>query len=126
MRRRQSRRKAHERSLLASGTCGASLPKRRFRHAPCLVDLKHGLDAANVSFGYTFTKFGGDDFDASHPFVASGDVGLLPGVTLLADLGYNTKDLEATSNGDSPRLRAFIDFAVEEFELQAGALNSAP
>jgi hypothetical protein len=27
---------------------------------------------------------------------------------------------------DSPRLRAFIDFAVEEFELQAGALNPPP
>jgi hypothetical protein len=27
---------------------------------------------------------------------------------------------------DSPRLRAFIDFAVEEFEAQAGALNPAP
>jgi hypothetical protein len=32
-------------------------------------------------------------------FVASVDVGLLPGVTLLADLAYNTNDLEATSNG---------------------------
>jgi hypothetical protein len=56
------------------------------------------LDAANVSFGYTFNKFSGDDLDASHLFVTSGDVGLLPGVTLLADLAYNTKDLEATSN----------------------------
>ena len=27
---------------------------------------------------------------------------------------------------NSPRLRAFIDFAVVEFELQAGALNPAP
>jgi hypothetical protein len=54
---------------------------------------------ANVSFGYTFNKFGDDDLEDSHLFVVSGDLGLLPGVTLLADLAYNTEDLEATSNG---------------------------
>lgn len=35
--------------------------------------------------------------DHSHLFVVSG--GLLPGVTLLADVAYNTEDLEATSGG---------------------------
>jgi predicted porin len=63
------------------------------------VGIKYGADAANVSFGYTLNKFGDDDLDDSHLFVVSGDLALLPGVTLLADLAYNTKDLGATSNG---------------------------
>jgi outer membrane protein OmpU len=63
------------------------------------VGLKYGSEVANVSFGYTLNKFGDDDLDDSHLFVVSGDLALLPGVTLLADLAYNTKDLEATSNG---------------------------
>jgi hypothetical protein len=63
------------------------------------LGLKYGSAVANVSFGYTFNQFGDDDLDDSHLFVVSGDLGLLPGVTLLADLAYNTKDLEATSNG---------------------------
>jgi outer membrane protein OmpU len=63
------------------------------------VGLQYGSDVANVSFGYTFNKFGDGDLDDSHLFVVSGDLGLLPGVALLADLAYNTKDLEATSNG---------------------------
>jgi outer membrane protein OmpU len=63
------------------------------------LGLQYGSDVANVSFGYTFNKFGDDDLDDSHLFVVSGDLGLLPGVTLLADLAYNTEDLEATSNG---------------------------
>ena len=63
------------------------------------VGLKYGSGTANVSFGYTFNKFGDGDLDDSHLFVVSGDLGLLPGVTLLADLAYNTNDLEATSNG---------------------------
>ena len=63
------------------------------------MGLKYGSDAANVSFGYTFNKFGDDDLDDSHLFVVSGDLELLPGVTFLADLAYNTEDLEATSNG---------------------------
>lgn len=61
--------------------------------------LNYGLDEANLSIGYTFNKFGDDDLNASHLFVVSADLGLLPGVTLLADVGYNTNDLEATSNG---------------------------
>jgi outer membrane protein OmpU len=63
------------------------------------VGLTYGSEVANVSVGYTFNKFGDGDLDDSHLFVVSGDLGLLPGVTLLADLAYNTEDLEATSNG---------------------------
>jgi predicted porin len=63
------------------------------------LGLSYGLDEANLSVGYTFNKFGDDDLDASHLFVVSGDLRLLPGVTLLADIGYNTNDLEATRNG---------------------------
>jgi outer membrane protein OmpU len=63
------------------------------------VGLKYGSEMANVSVGYTFNQFGDAHLDDSHLFVVSGDLGLLPGVTLLADLAYNTKDLEAASNG---------------------------
>jgi predicted porin len=59
------------------------------------VGLKYGFGAANVSVGYEFNKFGESDLDDAHVFVVSGDLGLLPGVTLLADVSYNTEDLEA-------------------------------
>lgn len=59
------------------------------------VGLKYGFGAANVSVGYEFNKFGESDFDDAHIFVVSGDYGIRPGVTLLADVSYNTEDLEA-------------------------------
>jgi predicted porin len=59
------------------------------------VGLKYGFGAANVSVGYEFDRFGDSDLDDAHIFVVSGDLGILPGVTLLADVSYNTEDLEA-------------------------------
>jgi hypothetical protein len=59
------------------------------------VGLKYGFGAANVSVGYEFDRFGESDLDDAHIFVVSGDLGILPGVTLLADVSYNTEDLEA-------------------------------
>jgi outer membrane protein OmpU len=58
------------------------------------VGLKYGFGAANVSVGWTFNKYD-EDLDDSHLFVVSGDVGILPGVTLKADVSYNTEDLLA-------------------------------
>jgi len=57
--------------------------------------LAYGFGEANVSVGYSFNKFGDQNLDDSHLFVLSGDIGLLPGVTLLGDVAYNTNDLEA-------------------------------
>ena len=59
------------------------------------VGLMHGFEEANVSFGYTFNRFGAEDLDDSHLFVLSGDIGLFPGVALLADVAHNTNDFEA-------------------------------
>jgi predicted porin len=64
------------------------------------VGLKYGFGAANVSVGYTFNDYDEDGLDDSNLFVVSGDLGILPGVTLLADAGYNTEDLEARDDGD--------------------------
>jgi predicted porin len=57
--------------------------------------LMYGFEEADVSFGYSFNRFGDSAFDDSHLFVLSGNIGLLPGVTLLADVSYNTNDIEA-------------------------------
>jgi outer membrane protein OmpU len=57
--------------------------------------LMYGFEEADVSFGYTFNGFGDQALDDSHLFVLSGNIGLLPGVTLLADVAYNTNDIEA-------------------------------
>jgi outer membrane protein OmpU len=57
--------------------------------------LMYGFEEADVSFGYTFNGFGDSALDDSHLFVLSGNISLLPGVTLLADVAYNTNDLEA-------------------------------
>jgi hypothetical protein len=63
------------------------------------VGLKYGFGAANVSVGWTFNKFD-SNLDDSHLFVASGDVGILPGVTLKGDVSYNTEDPFARDDGD--------------------------
>ena len=57
--------------------------------------LMYGFEEADVSFGYSFNAFGDEAFDDSHLFVLSGNIGLLPGVTLMADVAYNTNDIEA-------------------------------
>ena len=63
------------------------------------VGLKYGFGDANVSFGYTFNGFDEEGVDDSNLFVLSGDIGILPGVTLLADVSYNTEDLGAFEGG---------------------------
>ena len=63
------------------------------------VGLKYGFGDANVSFGYTFNGFDEEGLDDSNLFVLSGDIGILPGVTLLADVSYNTEDLGAFEGG---------------------------
>jgi predicted porin len=57
--------------------------------------LMYGFEEADVSFGYSFNAFGEEALDDSHLFVLSGNIGLLPGVTLQADVAYNTNDIEA-------------------------------
>jgi hypothetical protein len=61
--------------------------------------LKYGFGAANVSVGYNF--FDPDEGDSSNLFAVSGDVGLLPGVTLKGDVTYNTDDPGAHEDGDT-------------------------
>jgi outer membrane protein OmpU len=63
------------------------------------VGLEYGFGAANVSVGWVF--FDPDEGDSANFFVASGDVGLLPGVTLKADVGWNTDDPDA-NGGTNP------------------------
>jgi hypothetical protein len=59
--------------------------------------IKYGFGAANVSVGYVF--FDPDQGDDTNLFAASGDIGLMQGVTLKGDVTYNTDD--ADSNGGS-------------------------
>jgi outer membrane protein OmpU len=55
------------------------------------LGLKYGFGNANASIGYSWNDIDALD-DIENIFVASGDVGLMPGVTLKADVSYNTKD----------------------------------
>jgi outer membrane protein OmpU len=57
--------------------------------------LMYGFEEADISFGYSYNAFGDEAFNDSHLFVLSGNIGLLPGVSLLADVAYNTNDIEA-------------------------------
>jgi hypothetical protein len=63
------------------------------------VGLKYGFGAANVSVGYGI--YDPDGGETANLFVASGDVGLLPGVTLKGDVSYNTDDTGARINGNT-------------------------
>jgi outer membrane protein OmpU len=68
------------------------------------VGLKYGFGAANVSVGWTFNKYD-EDLDDSNLFVVSGDVGILPGVTLKGDVSYNTETLGARDDDDDDPLQ---------------------
>ncbi len=57
--------------------------------------LLYGFEEADISIGYTFNQFGDEAFNDSHLFILSGNITLLPGVELLADVAYNTNDIEA-------------------------------
>ena len=57
------------------------------------VGLEYGFGAANVSVGWAF--FDPDEGPTENFLVASGDIGLLPGVTLKGDVSYNDDDPNA-------------------------------
>jgi hypothetical protein len=61
--------------------------------------LKYGFGAANVSVGYVF--FDPDDGDSTNLLAASGDIGLMQGVTLKGDVTYNTDDQDADAGEDT-------------------------
>jgi outer membrane protein OmpU len=52
--------------------------------------IKYGFGAANVSVGYV--RFDPDEGEEANLFAVSGDVGLMPGVTLKGDVTYNDED----------------------------------
>jgi outer membrane protein OmpU len=54
------------------------------------LGLAYGFGPANVSVG--FEQDWNDNIDNAQVFVVSGDIGLLPGVTLKGDVSYNTED----------------------------------
>ena len=62
--------------------------------------LKYGFGAANVSVGYV--RFNPDEGDDNNLFALSGDLGILPGVTLKSDVTYATDDPNAHDNEDDP------------------------
>ena len=62
--------------------------------------IKYGFGAANVSLGWNV--FDPDEGDTNNVFVASADVGLLPGVTLKGDVSYATDDPNANADEDDP------------------------
>ncbi len=55
------------------------------------LGLKYGFGNANASIGYSWNDIDGLN-DDENVFVVSGDVGLMPGVTLKGDVSYNTQD----------------------------------
>ena len=61
--------------------------------------LKYGFGAANVSVGYVF--FDPDNGDSTNLVAASGDIGLMQGVTLKGDVTYNTDDQDANAGADT-------------------------
>jgi outer membrane protein OmpU len=60
--------------------------------------LKYGFGAANVSVGYVY--FDPDDGEETNLFAVSGDLGLMPGVTLKGDVTYNDEDPFADDDPD--------------------------
>jgi hypothetical protein len=58
--------------------------------------IKFGFGAANVSAGWVL--FDPDGGDTTNLIALSGDIGVLPGVTLKADGTYNTEDPGADAN----------------------------
>ena len=61
--------------------------------------IKYGFGAANVSAGWVLDD--PDGGDTANLIVLSGDVGVLPGVTLKADGSYNSEDPGADDDGDT-------------------------
>src|SRR5690606_14850388 len=65
------------------------------------LGLAYGFGPANVSVGYE--RDWNEEIDDANIFVVSGDVGLLPGVTLKGDVMYNTDDPNESVNADGTR-----------------------
>jgi outer membrane protein OmpU len=78
---------------------GQNLTNDDFKNDFIAGGLKYGFGAANVSVGYVYNN--PDQGDNANLFVASGDVGLLPGVTLKGDVSYNTDDPGAHEDGET-------------------------
>jgi outer membrane protein OmpU len=53
-----------------------------------------GLGPANASFTWEYNDYDEGPVDDAHLFVGSADVGLMPGVVLKGDVGYNTDALQ--------------------------------
>jgi hypothetical protein len=65
--------------------------------------IKFGFGAANASVGWNVVDPKGDTpGDTNHIFVVSGDLGLMPGVTLKGDVSYATDDPNADADEDDP------------------------
>jgi hypothetical protein len=62
--------------------------------------LAYGFGPANVSIGYD--RNWNDNADDSNLFAISGDLGLIPGVTLKGDVTYNTDDPGKNADDDNP------------------------
>jgi outer membrane protein OmpU len=62
------------------------------------LGLAYGFGPANVSVG--FEQDWNKDADDAQIFVVSGDLGVLPGVTLKGDVSYNTEDPNKRVNDD--------------------------
>jgi outer membrane protein OmpU len=61
--------------------------------------LAYGFGPANVSVGYD--RNWNEDADDSNVFAVSGDLGLIPGVTLKGDVTYNTDDPNKNAGDDN-------------------------
>jgi outer membrane protein OmpU len=78
---------------------GQNLTNNTFENDFIAGGLKYGFGAANVSVGYVYNN--PNEGDSANLFVASGDLGLLPGVTLKGDVSYNTEDPGANEDGET-------------------------
>jgi outer membrane protein OmpU len=66
----------------------------------CNFGLKYKFGNASASVGYAFWK--PDHGDEQNFFVVSGDIGLMPGVTLKGDVSYNDSDQFKHDSGTDP------------------------
>lgn len=89
--------------LLGAGglTFGASWIQRTdFNEADLIqLGLKYSFGAASASIGYMYADVDALD-DEQNVIVVSGDVGLMPGVTLKGDISYNSDDPGADDGAD--------------------------
>jgi outer membrane protein OmpU len=78
---------------------GQNLDNQTFENDFIAGGIKYGFGAANVSVGYVYNN--PDEGDSANLLAVSGDVGLLPGVTLKGDVTYNDEDPGAHEDGDT-------------------------